>query len=348
MTAGVDFLRLHIGTYAEAGGGGLYPLCQTSNGWSLGQPYAGAPNASFGAYSKRFDLHYLVDERDDGQIRILRHDAAGWQALARVSCHGALPCYVALDPDEGWLAVANYGSGNLTLFRLDVCGGLVGDPAALRQNAGHGPVADRQAGPHAHCALFSPDGKWLYQTDLGTDEVLAFAFDPDRGRLDDGRLAFKAPAGSGPRHLVFHPRQPLAMLVSELASTLTLFDVGEGKLSERQSISTLPAGSGEDSLGGHLAISAAGDRIYVTNRGHDSIATFALDKSGRLSALGHMPTGGASPRFLLLMEAQQLMFVANEEGHNVTIFDIAANGTLMQSAKVAVPAPAFIFATARF
>lgn len=340
---GLESFQLHVGTYSKAVGAGLYPLGEDAAGWSLGKPYAAAPNASFGAFSQRFGLHYLVDEGEEGMLRVLRHGAAGWEPLARVPTQGGLPCYIALDPEERWLAVANYGSGSVALFRLDPRTGLIGDPSALIENSGHGPVADRQDGPHAHCAVFSPDGKWLYQTDLGTDEILAYPIDAERG-AGERRVAFAAPAGSGPRHLLFHPHRPLAILVSELASTLTLFDVGDGVLTERQSVSTLPEGFDGESLGGHLGLSPAGDRIYVTNRGHDSIAAFALADEG-LSLLGHTPSGGASPRFFLLQDAERRMLVANEEGGNVTVFDVAADGGLTQSGEVAVPGPAFVFAT---
>jgi 6-phosphogluconolactonase len=344
MADGERFARFHVGTYNQAGGAGLYPLCLRPDGWSLGEPYPGAPNASYGAYSRRHDLHYLLDEGPKGAIGVFRCDAGGWRCLARVSTHGAEPCYIALDRDENSLAIANYGSGSVALFQLDTRTGVPGDPPELRENAGRGPVADRQEGPHAHCAVFATDRKWLYQTDLGTDEILAFALNADGRRLGERQLAFQAPAGSGPRHLVFHPHKPRALLVSELASTLTVFDVDEGVLRARQSVSTLPPDFDGDSLGGHLAINAAGDRVYVTNRGHDSIATFALDDSGDVSLLGHVPSGGASPRFLLL-DAQERMLVANEEGNSVTIFNIATGGTPIQSDEVAVPAPVFVFTT---
>lgn len=344
MRDGERSAQFHIGTYSEAGGAGLYPLRLRPGGWSLGEAYPAAPNASYGAYSHRHDLHYLLDEGPNGAVGVFRRDAGGWRSLARVPTHGAEPCYIALNPHENSLAVANYGSGSVALFQLDTRSGVPGDPPELRENAGRGPVADRQEGPHAHCAVFATDRKWLYQTDLGTDEVLAFALDADGHRLGECQLAFQAPAGSGPRHLVFHPHKPCALLVSELASTLTVLGVGEGVLTARQSVSTLPPKFDGNSLGGHLAINADGDRVYVTNRGHDSIAIFALDDSGDVSLLGHVPSGGASPRFLLL-DPQERMLVANEEGNNVTIFNIATGGTPIQCGEVAVPAPAFVFTT---
>ena len=333
--------ELFVGTYAEAGGRGLYPLRREGDGWTLGEPFAGAPNASYGAYSRRHRLHYLLDEQREGTLGIFRHDRGAWQRLASVPTSGREPCYAALSPGEDWLAVANYGSGSVVLFRLDESG-LTGEPAELRQNHGHGPNRERQDGPHAHCAVFSPDGKWLYHTDLGTDEIRAFAFDAARGLTGEERTAWQAPAGSGPRHLVFHPKEPIALLISELASTLTVLEVGDGKLTERQTVSTLPQGFEGDSLGGHLALNAAGDRIYLTNRGHDSIAVFALE-GGAVTFLGDTPSGGASPRFFLLLEDARTLLVASEEGNSVTVFDVHENGTLAQSGAVEVPGPAFIF-----
>ena len=334
--------ELHVGTYSEAGA--LYPL-RLSPPWSLGGPYHGAPNPSFGACSRRHGLHYLVDERPDGLLRAFRRKATGWEPLARVPTGGSDPCYVALDAEERWLAVANYGSGSIALLGLDPRTGLPGDPAAVLANRGGGPVADRQEGPHTHCAIFSPDGKWLYGVDLGTDEVLAFPFDPDRGSLGERSLAFRMPPGSGPRHLVFHPHRPIAFLVTELTSSLAAFDVAGGTLSLRQRISAVPPNFAGESLGGHLAVNAAGDRVYVSNRGHDSIAVFAFDEAGGLSPLQYVPSGGASPRFFLLLECQHLFVVANEEGNSAAVFEIAPDGRLQPLARVPVPRPAFVFSS---
>lgn len=333
--------ELLVGTYSEAGA--LYPLRPSP--WSVGDPYRRAPNASFGACSRRHGLHYLVDKRPDGLLRVFRHDVTGWEPLARVPTRGAEPCYVALDIGERWLAVANFGSGSIALFQLDTRTGLPGDLAVVLVNQGSGPVADRQEGPHTHCAIFSPDGKWLYGVDLGTDEVLAFPFDPDRGAVGERSLAFRMPPGSGPRHLVFHPHRPIAFLVTELTSSLAVFDVAGGALLLRQQISALPSNFAGKSLGGHLAINAAGDRVYVSNRGHDSIAVFAFDEPGGLSPLQYMPSGGASPRFFLLLERQHLFLVANEEGNSVTIFEVAPDGRLQPLAQVPVPGPAFVFSS---
>jgi 6-phosphogluconolactonase len=337
-------MQIFAGTYANSGGGGIYPLSYADGDWILGKPYKGARNASYGAYSQRHELHYLLDEDHSGAVGTYRLDADGWEPLARSPTRGSEPCFASLDPAEDWLAVANYGSGSLALLRIDPDTGLIGGPDALRQNRGNGPDRDRQEGPHAHCAVFGPDARWLYQTDLGADELLAFPFDAERGLLGDARVAFRAPAGSGPRHLVFHPSEPLVVLLSELAATITLLDAGiGGVLHERQSLPTTGRESGEDNLGGHIAFDAAGDRLYVTNRGHDSIALFAFDPKAGLSLVSETPSGGASPRHFLLLESQHKLLVACEKDDRITIFDVRTDGSLVQSGEVPVPGAAYIF-----
>jgi 6-phosphogluconolactonase len=320
--------RLYLGTYADNGGAGLHALHRCPNsGWSVGDADPVVQNASFGTYSARHDLYYFVDEQAEGGLGAFRETGDGREQVARVPTHGAEPCYVALSGDHGALAVANYGSGSIALFRLDG-DGLPIEPPMVRQNAGSGLVEDRQDGPHAHCVCFSPDQRWLYHVDLGTDQVLAYAFDPAAGTIGERSIAYQAPPGSGPRHLVFHPVLPFALLVSELASTLTVLQEDNGSLIERQTVATLPADFSGESLGGHVSLDNAGDRVYVTNRGHDSVAVFGWDTAGTLELLQHVPSGGASPRAFVLLEAERQLVLANEESGNVTAFHIHENGTL--------------------
>jgi 6-phosphogluconolactonase len=333
--------KLHVGTYASNGGAGLVPLYRDAGGgWSSGQPCREASNASFGAYSRRHGLYYFIDEAC-GALNVLRSGELGWDHLARLSTEGTQPCYVALDADEGCVAIANYGSGSICLYRLDPQTGLPLAPAVVRQHHGSGPVAERQGEAHAHCACFCPDRRRLYHVDLGADVVLQYAFDPQSLTLRDGAV-YAAPAGSGPRHLAFHLYRPRALLLSELASTLTIFDVSEDGLTPRETVSTLPSGFSGKSLGGHLALNAVGDRVYVTNRGHDSIAVFAWDAAGNLALLQHVPSGGASPRAFALMEACQCLAVANEESGTLTFFEIAPDGKLSRSA-APLPLPGAVF-----
>jgi 6-phosphogluconolactonase len=335
---------LYLGTYANNGGAGLHPLRAGADGsLTLAPPSPAAANASFGTYSAAHDLYYLVDEQADGTVNVLRRDGGGWQTIARLATGGAEPCYVALDHDQRWLGIANYGSGSIALFRLDERTGIPIAPASVRGNRGSGPVADRQDGPHAHCVCFDRNRRWLYHADLGTDQIIAHPFDVESGFAGEPAVAFQAPPGTGPRHIVFHPILPLALLASELASTLTVLRASGATWSVAQTVSTLPAGFAGDSLAGHLSLNAAGERVYVTNRGHDSVAVFGWDTAGTLHPMQHMPSGGASPRAFVLLEAERRLILANEQGCNVTAFALLPDGTLApQDGEVAAPGAVFL------
>lgn len=333
---------LWIGTYSGGGGAGVYPLSQTGK---LGAPYTDARNASFGTYSSRFDCHYLVDEQDDGALGVHRRTASGWVRLAHVPVDGAAPCHIALDHTQSCVALANYASGSVSLFKLDPTTGLpIGQPE-VRANTGSGPNAERQQSPHAHWVGFGLDNRFLYATDLGTDEVLAFAFDAEKGTLGEPHIAVKTTPGAGPRHLLFHEQHPRsAYLACELDSTLLTLDVEDNDLKSRASVSTLPAGWPGANIVAHIAANAAGDRLYVSNRGHDSIAVFALNEHGDPTLLQHVASGGVSPRFFIMVEKDRKLIVVHERDQRVTILDILPDGTLAPTETAAhVPGAAFAF-----
>jgi 6-phosphogluconolactonase (cycloisomerase 2 family) len=340
-----DPRSLWIGTYDGGGGAGLSPLRLTANSLIAGIAYDGAHNAAFGVYSSRFDLHYLVDEQDDGALGVHRRTESGWFCLAHVGSRGSAPCHVALDHTQSCVAVANYASGSVAVYRLDPASGLPVELPMVHVNIGSGPNVERQQSAHAHWVGFGLDNKWLYATDLGTDAVLAFPFDADLGTVDTPVAAFSATPGSGPRHMLFHGRhRKVAYLACELDSTLVVLDVVDGTLCRRAALSTLPTGWQGANILAHIAANAAGDRLYVSNRGHDSIAVFALDDDGNPHLIQHVASGGASPRVVLLLEHMRWMVVVHERDHRVTILDILPDGTLAPTdIAVHIPGAAFAF-----
>ena len=281
-------LALHIGTYDKSGGEGLVPVTLAEDAtFTAREPYPRARNASFGA--RRGNLAYLVDEQENGALGVHRWIGEGWEPVARVPSGGADPCFLALDPSGQWLAAANYTSGSAVLYALDEHG-LPRSPPALFHNAGSGADPERQEGPHIHCVRFGEDR--MYAVDLGTDQVLhAELAGTGFGEIS---LAWTAPTGSGPRHV-----WPLAdgkvLVLSELAATLTLLTASGNDLTARATVATAPANFPGENLGGHLAVNAAGTRAYVSNRGHDSIAVFAIRRD-RLELMQHIPSGGHHPR----------------------------------------------------
>ncbi len=337
--------RLYVGTYSSGNSRGIYPLSykRDAGEWLLCEPIREIENASYASFNTRHGLHYLLNEQDAGSIAAYKCTEAGeWRQLSTVPTGGDAPCFVSINPANSALAVANYKSGEIAIYRLCEETGLPTGPAVIQRNHGSGPNKDRQDGPHAHCVLF-----WahhLYNTDLGTDEILARSYDAGAHVVGEPFIAFQLPPGQGPRHIVFHPFLRLAYVLTELCSEIFVLAANaDGTLHEVQRLSNLPAGYGGDSLGGHIALNAASTRLYASNRGHDSIAVYGVAADGRLSRIQIAPTSGKSPRLFAILDDIAKIVVAHEKGDSVVALDLDSDGTILAaSASLAVPQPAFI------
>lgn len=325
---------LIAGTYAGKGGAGLYTLPANGRGWRVGAADPAIKDASFGV--SRGTMRYFVRESAAG--RMIATDRDG-KILADLPSGGDDPCHIAIAPNGALLAVANYSSGTVALYPL-----AAGMPQApiVRQHRGTGPRADRQAGPHAHWVGFTPDNRFVHSVDLGADTVFAYAL--ATGEIGEPAVAWRAPAGSGPRHMAYHPKLPIAYCVTELANTLVTLDAQpDGTLKDRATVSLLPADWQGKSQAAHIAIDGAGRRLYASNRGHNSIAVFDLAKDGTATLDQHIPCGGDWPRFFLLLEDSGQLLVANERSGEVAIFDLTYDGRLRAtSARIAVPGVVFL------
>jgi 6-phosphogluconolactonase len=259
---------------------------------------------------------------------------------------GASPCYISLDRSEKAALVANYVGGNVALLPL-APNGQLSAPSATDQHQGSGPHKN-QTTAHAHCILPDPANTFAFAVDLGTDQVVAYRLGAAKGELT--RLpepAFVAKPGAGPRHLVFHPNGRQAYLINELNSTLTAlaYDASAGKFKELQTVSTLPKGfTGENSCA-DVHVSPDGLFLYASNRGHNSIAAFAIDtNNGTLAPIQHMNTQGKTPRNFALTPSGRLLLVANQNSNNVVTFRVdGQNGLLTPTGQtIEVPSPMFV------
>jgi 6-phosphogluconolactonase len=343
--SGRSEIQLVVGTYAREGGAGLYPVGYdpASGRWQVGVAVPGAVDASFGVRSRHPGRSYLLEEASAGQVGLW--DAThGWRRIARFASMGADPCHAALSADETCLAIANYSSGAVAAYRIDPASGLPVGQATVRTGQGQGPNRDRQSGPHAHWVGFAPDGKWLHSVDLGTDSILSFPFPGGAAAIGDAILGYRAPAGSGPRHLLFDPARPLAYLVSELSNQVTVLQRrADGRFAALQTVSTLPDGFTGASQAAHIAIDRRGRTLYVSNRGHDSIMVYAIDAQGRLTPRQNVATRGSWPRFFLLLDEAKRLVVANERAGELVAFVVADDGRLRALDGVAkVPGAVFL------
>ncbi len=339
-------VALSIGTYGDdASGGGLYPIGSyiSSDDFHVWPAKPGIDNASWGVWGGPKRLYYVVNEQAAGMIGV--YDA-GWNKVGEVSSQGDSPCHLAISGQ--WLACANYNTGNVVFFPLDPTTGLPGAPV-IRQNRGKSKDPDRQAGPHAHFVAFAPGNSNIFSVDLGTDEILNYTFDGVGGKIGQKTTALHMPRGSGPRHMVFHPDGVHVYIVSELANTVTVCEQSNmTTLDAKQTISTLPKDFTGHSQAGEIALNHRGNRLYVSNRGHNSISVFNVADDGKLTPLQTVSCGGDWPRMFVLLEDQYLaaqprLIVANQNSNNVVPFRVQPDGTLVQQGKILdVPKPVFI------
>lgn len=330
------------GTYAQEGGAGLIALEPSAGGWTAARRLATIRNASFGIRNDATGIRYLVGEQAEGKLGIYGRDL---RQVATRPTLGADPCHVALSADGRRLAVANYSSGSVALWQLDAKTGLPLGEAQRIVHEGSGPNKERQAGAHAHWVGFAAADSLLHSVDLGADAVFAHRIDPGLGRVTETVIAYGAQPGSGPRHLARHPRLPIAFLVAELANTVTILQAhADGTFRARGVVSTLPNGFAGESAAAHIAINRAGTRLYVSNRGHNSIGVFAIGGDGALTLLQHIDCGGNWPRMFLMLEERGEMLVANQRSGDVACLRIGSDGRLRaaSSPNVRVPGVAYL------
>jgi len=257
--------------------------------------------------------------------------------LNRVSAGGRTPCHLVIEKTGKYFMVANYGSGGVASFPIQEDGSL-GEPAAIMQHSGHS-IGRRQRGPRAHAVVLSPDHRFLFVPDLGLDQVVSYALDATNGGLTPTEQRFvKITQGSGPRHMAFHPNGRFAYVNSEMGSLVTAFsyDAENGALAQMQVSSTIPAEFTEENNTAEIGVHPNGRFLYVSNRGHDSIAIFGVHPdTGMLSFVEHTSTQGKIPRSFAIDPKGQFLFVANQETDNIVQYRIDQNtGRLTPTGKI--------------
>jgi 6-phosphogluconolactonase (cycloisomerase 2 family) len=251
-----------------------------------------------------------------GQLRV----------LGRMPCQGRNPVDTALDTHARFLVVANYGSGSVAVMPLAPDGRLLPVHQVFELPGKPGPDPKEQAASHPHAVIFDPTGNYVIVPDKGFDCTFVFRFDATSGTL---ALTSQGPVpsrpGAAPRHCVFHPRLPVLYVNNELDSTVTVYgwDSADGALSEAQVIETVPAGWSGRNTTAEIAVTPDGRFLYVSNRGRDDIARFAIEQDGRLALRGHTPSGGRKPRFFTLDAGGAFLFAANQDSDDIVTFSVA-------------------------
>ncbi len=240
------------------------------------------------------------------------------------STKGSGPCHISVDPHGAFAFVSNYGAGSLAVYPI-VDNGSLGSISDLIQHHGNSVHPKRQEAPHMHSAIPSPDGRYVYASDLGIDQIRIYSLNREAGTLEPAEPPFveSAPA-SGPRHLAIHPDRPFAYSAEELSSTVAAYamEAASGALSPIQRLSMLPENHQEASSAADIHISPDGRFLYASNRGHDSIVIFDIDsETGRLTTVGHESTRGGHPRNFYIDGTGTHLFVANRDNDNIVLFE---------------------------
>jgi len=337
---------MYVGTYTGPDSNGIYAYrfdARTGDVKPLGLA-AETKNPSFLAIHPNRKFLYAVGESSGagawgGSVSAFALDRATGKLtfLNSASSGGKGPCHLVVDKTGRNVVVANYGSGATAVLPVKPDGRL-GEPSSTIQHTGSSVDRARQEGPHAHSANLSPDNRFAFVADLGLDKILVYKFDATKGTIAPNTPPFATVArGSGPRHFAFHPSGKFAYVINEMGNTVTAFsyDAAGGVLTSLQTISTLPQGFSGKSYCAEVVVHPSGKFLYGSNRGHNSIAVFAIDPAkGTLTAIEQTPTGGKWPRNFNIDPTGAYLFAANEQSNDIFLFRIdPATGKLTPTGK---------------
>ncbi|MBM3811016.1 MAG: lactonase family protein [Acidimicrobiia bacterium] len=329
-----DYL-VYVGTYTRGKSQGIYAFRMDSAGklTPLGLA-AETANPSFLAIHPNQRFLYSVSEQKSGAINAYSIDKSTGKLtlLNTVGSGGTGPCHLNVDKTGKNLLAANYGSGSAAVLPINNDGSLK-EHSSVMQHAGSSVDPKRQQGPHAHSVNLSADNRFAVVADLGLDQILVYKFDPAKGTLAPNDPPYaKVKPGAGPRHFSFHPGGRFAYVINEMQSTVTAFSYNAkaGSFAELQTITSLPADFTANNSTAEVLVHPSGKFLYGSNRGHNSIAVFAIDSAkGTLTPVQHASTQGEIPRNFNMDPSGSFLIAGNQNTDNMVVFKIdAATGRL--------------------
>jgi 6-phosphogluconolactonase len=331
--------KLYIGTYTHDMGvagkaDGIYVADWDAAAGSASplQLAIKAADPSFLADPPSRDALYAVNEVEDysqagggkgGSVTAFRRDPTSGKLTEQniVPSGGSGPCYITVDRAGRAAFVANYNNGTLASFRITPKG-LEG-PVTVFVSHGSGPNKERQKTPHLHCAVLSPDERFLLVSDLGTDHIWIFHVDPKTAELKETGTPWQAKPGSGPRHTHFHPNGKWVYSINEMTSTVDAlrWDAKAGTLTWLSQVPLRGSSFPADSTGAELAIDRAGRFLYASHRGENTLVVFSIDAgSGALTFAQRLGCGGKNPRDFTLDPSEKWLVVSNQDTQNIAVF----------------------------
>lgn len=328
---------MFVGTYTRGGGSKgiyVYRMDSESGGMTQVQVEEGISNPSFVTVHPNQKYLYSIAEVAEssgvpgGAIVAYEIDRSSGKLnrINQQSTGGPGPCHVSIDATGKFAVVANYGGGSVCMLPLNE-DGSVGPSSHFIQHYGGTKVnPSRQDKAHAHSANLSPDNRFALINDLGLDQIRVYEMD-----LDEGKLKFNEDSsvdsvpGAGPRHFDYHPNGRWAYAINELGCTVTAykFDAASGKLTEINTLSTLPEGYEGENTTADIHVSPDGRFVYGSNRGHNTLAIFRINESnGSIKFIGDQSTGGKTPRNFAIHPDGKYLYAANQDSDSIIQFEV--------------------------
>jgi len=345
---------VYIGTYTVNGSKGIYSYLLDDSTGKL--KYKGVSseleNPSYLIANQKGNCLYAVSETDNFQGHYggsagaysIDKKTGDLKFINSAPTEGKDPCHLAVDSLNRFLFIANYGDGSISIFKL----GLDGKIGPVFARVKHEDPGQKEEMPHAHYILLSPDEKYLLAADLGLDKVMLHSFIREENVISATSNSFiGVTPGSGPRHMTFSPDGKFLYIINEQSSDIKVFKCSLPTLNftEVQSISTLPDDYTGDNSCAAIRITKDGGFIYASNRGHDSIAIFSVDKStGKLAHVSSCSTLGRQPRDFNIDPTGKYLFVANQNSGTIVPFSINQATGLLKPINdiIKVPSPSCI------
>ena len=353
ILAAADPMWVFVGTYTNKKSKGIYRAEFDPATGKLGTPELAAEVTSPSFLAVAPDRKHLFCVCEIGEFKGKRSGGVAsfaldaktgeLKAINQESSVGTGPCHVVCDKEGKNVLVANYGGGSVAVLPVGADGKL-GPASSFVQHKGSSANKTRQEAPHAHSVNLDAANKFALVADLGLDKVLVYRFDPSTGKIAaNDPPAVDLPPGSGPRHFAFHPNGKNAYVNNEMTSTLTAlaYDGAKGEFKVLNELSTLPEPTKGNSTA-ETVVHPNGKFVYTSNRGHNSIAIFAIDETtGQIKAVGHQGEGINVPRNFNIDPTGKWMIVANQAGDSLVVFAIdPATGQLKATGqKVEVGSP---------
>ncbi len=340
-------MTFYVGTYTQkeghvdGKGDGIYKMTfdPATLELQITDTIRGMTNPSFLALSADRTVLYAANEISPGRFEAydLRADAFG-QRRAAVNTGAAAACHISLDKSAQLAVVSNYVGGVVCAVPLPMT-----DQTApqLIQLPNVPKTSPRQEASHPHSSVFSPDDRFVYVADLGTDRVMIYQVDRAQRQLVPAEVPFfEMPAGTGPRHMAFAADGKILYVLNELNNTVAVMQVLEnGNLQQRQQLPTLPAAFTGANTTADIHLSKDGRSLYASNRGHNSIAVFRVDGAGALQSVGQVDTHGKTPRGFHLTNDGNWLLVGNQDTGNISLYDLRKGDLPVFVKSVAVNTP---------